>query len=157
MGRIIGVPALCSEKGQEFERDGTRDLNRAKRMLTFEAKQDIRIAHQQMLLNVKDVQMPPEAMAIRKVQVDIVKDIQAAFNDSIIRRTIDSKRPDGTSLNDQLPPYVSHVLPVELEDWEMTVLNDSFQDLMQSKRNSTLLEFSNEVSLPLQQAQPDAV
>jgi hypothetical protein len=150
LGRIIGVPTLCGTEGQEFERSGARDLNRAKRALTSEDKQEIRFAHQRMLFGEENVQTPSAAEAIRKVQVEIVKNIQSQFNGSIIRRTINSKRPDGTALNDQLPPYVSHVLPVELEDWEMEVLNDSFQDIIQNKRNSTLLEFSNEVSLPWQ-------
>jgi len=150
LGRIVGIPALCGSEGQEFERNGARELNRAKRILTPAVKQQIRVAHEkQMLLrDQNDVEMPPEAETIKNTQVNIVKDIQAAFNGAIIRRTINSKRPDGTCLNDQLPPYVSHILPVELEDWEMTVLNDSFQDIMQNKKSSTLLEFSNEVSVP---------
>lgn len=155
LGRIIGVPMLCGAEGQEFERSGVRDLNRAKRALTSEDKQEIRFAHQRMLFGEENVQTPSAAETIRKVQVEMVKNIQAQFDGSIIRRTINSKRPDGTALNDQLPPYISHVLPVELQNWEMKVLNDSFQDIIQSKRNSTLLEFSNEVSPSWQAGEQD--
>lgn len=148
LGRIIGIPALCGAAGKTFEGDGARELRSVKRIVTPAVKQQIRVAHEQQMLlrDQSSVEMPPEAETVKKAQVDIVKGIQAAFNGSIIRRTINSKRPDGTALNDQLPPYVSHILPVELEDWEMSLLNDSFQDIMQRKRSTTLLEFSNEVS-----------
>ncbi len=137
---------MCGTDGQDLERSGARELSRAKRTLTQEDRQEMRFAHQQMLLGEEDVKTPHAAEAIRKVQVALVKTIQVEFSGSIIRRTVNSKRPDGTSLNDQLPPYVSHILPVELQNWEMEVLNDSFQSLMQQKRNTTFIEFSNEVS-----------
>ena len=146
LGRIIGIPALCGTDGQELERSGARDLSRAKRMLTPEDRKEMRFSHQQLLLGMGNVQTPHAAETIKKVQVDMVKNIQAKFSGSIIRRTINSKRPDGTSLNDQLPPYVSHVLPVELQVWEMEILNNSFESIMQRKRNATFIEFSNEVS-----------
>ncbi|KAM6491331.1 P-loop containing nucleoside triphosphate hydrolase protein [Amanita muscaria] len=146
LGRIIGVPNFIGERGYDWERDNSRAWTRAQRGLTKDDKLEIRKALENTLLG-KDAELPTASNQVQALKLRYIKDIQSQFRDHIIRRTKESKRPDGNNIN-ELPPLTSLILPVTLTHWELDILNQALGDVLHSRRNTSLVDINSEASHP---------
>ncbi|KAF8668495.1 hypothetical protein AX14_006173 [Amanita brunnescens Koide BX004] len=144
MGRIIGVPGLTMEPGKTFERDGKRHIQRITRSITADDLRDIRAAQEKRLLG-HDVPLPDSRKRLADAKVFWVQHIQRLYDGHLIRRDKNSKRPDGSKIND-LQPYDMHRIPVTLQDWEIEILSNSMGDVMRSKSDGSLGDITSEVS-----------
>jgi hypothetical protein len=143
MGRIIGVPGLISLDGKTIEREGKRLIQRMTRSITADEHREIRRAQEKQLLG-QDVHLPESRKNLAEAKVVWVRNIQAKFCGHLIRRDKNSKRPDGSSIND-LQPYEMHMIPVTLQDWEISVLSNSMGDVINTKSNGALGDITSEV------------
>jgi hypothetical protein len=143
MGRIIGAPNLTLSAGKNVECGGKRNVLRITRTITPEERSEIRSAQQKQLLG-QDVPLPASRKKLADAKAAWVKTIQESFDGHLIRRDKNSKRPDGSRIND-LQPYDMHMIPVTLKDWEMEVLSNSMGDVISKKHHGALRDITSEV------------
>ncbi|KAM6488891.1 P-loop containing nucleoside triphosphate hydrolase protein [Amanita muscaria] len=142
IGRIIGVPTFLGVEGADWEKENSRAWNRAQRAITKEEKLQFRQAQEDMLLN-KSTDTPTVSKEVQQLKLQYIKSIQKEYWDHIIRRTKDSKRLDGRSIND-LPSLTNTVIPITLTQEEMNILNEALGDVLENRRNTSLTDFNSE-------------
>ncbi|KIL63772.1 hypothetical protein M378DRAFT_11866 [Amanita muscaria Koide BX008] len=142
IGRIIGVPTFLGVEGAEWEKENSRAWNRAQRAISKEEKLQFRQAQEDMLLN-KSTDTPTVSKEVQRLKLQYIKSIQKEYWDHIIRRTKDSKRLDGRSIND-LPSLTNTVIPITLTQEEMNILNEALGDVIENRRNTSLTDFNSE-------------
>ncbi|KAM6488893.1 P-loop containing nucleoside triphosphate hydrolase protein [Amanita muscaria] len=144
LGRIIGVPAFLGDSGNDWEKDNARAWNRAQRAITKEDKLEFRQKQEDLLLNKSNTtETPTVSKEVQRLKLKYIKDIQTEYRDHIIRRTKESKRPDGRGIND-LPPLTSTVIPVTLTPWEINILDQALGDVLSNRRNNSLMDINSE-------------
>ena len=130
--RIANIPQTTGKAGDDFEREHNRQIQIEKRRVTPEEKAEGFAMRQGMFLGKEfdDLQDPN-----RRVRFCLLKDVIALkkFSEgSIIRRTLDSVKYDGSPLNHQLLPYKTIVIGCKLSPREVEELNITVGELMQS-------------------------
>lgn len=105
MGRIVRIPQLLGAEGDLLEKDGTSSIARARRKLTPQEREEIHELKDRALRGEDISGSNDPALAVRKVTYTFTKKIKDIFGVRIIRRTIASKRWDGSPINESLPDY----------------------------------------------------
>jgi len=117
--RMVGARFSLGSEGREFEQDGMRAISEAKTALSAGDKQVIRERHEKDLRGMDVSHLPDYGQSVSAASYQFVKAIQERLEGQLIRRTVDSRKPDGSKINDKLPPLVRHILPVVLPESEM--------------------------------------
>jgi hypothetical protein len=120
LARVAGFPDFCGEAGMVLEKEGNRRINRARKELSSTDMKKITEQHEQSWLGKKVEGEDPGAQ-FQAEQYGFVKDLQLMIGERLIRRTGESKQPNGLSIN-PLPPCIIHSVGVVLPEKEMSVL-----------------------------------
>jgi hypothetical protein len=125
----VGIPHFLGTEGRDFELQGMKEISRAQNALTLQDRQNIRDRHEKALLGADVSGVPDPSQAVSAVSYKFVKDIQAHLGDHLIRRTINSLKPDGSKINDKLPPLIRHPIPIILSGDELSALHTELKRL----------------------------
>jgi len=122
IGRIVGIPGFLLDDGQELEKEGTRLLTQMKRDMSQEDKNQMHRIEEARITGRDTSNMEDPSKVLAAAGYSFVKKLQSLIGDCMIRRTINSKKPDGSNINDSLPPLIRLAFPVPLPDSEMNLL-----------------------------------
>ncbi|KAJ8463834.1 hypothetical protein ONZ45_g17445 [Pleurotus djamor] len=100
MARMTANPAFCGPGGLAFEKSLTRQIESSKRATSEEVSSD----------------------PVRATKYSVVKEIQSRLGLYVIRRTLQSTKPDGSPLN-SMPPVTHHNIFIRLSDGELRNLD----------------------------------
>ena len=125
----MGIGCFLGNKGEEFEREGLNEIERARKTITADDRQASRRRHEKSLRGIDVSAMPDPSQIVAAASYKFVKEIQARFGDQMIRRTIDSLTPDGTKINDKLPPCFRHPITIVLPEAELNGLHSELTRL----------------------------
>jgi hypothetical protein len=120
---MVGIRGFLGREGREFELDGLRSIGKAREALSPGNKQNIRERHEKDLRGIDVAHLPDCSQNVSAASYHFVKAIQDRLDGHLIRRTIDSTKPDGTKINDQLPPMIRHPIAIVLPEHEMLALH----------------------------------
>ena len=97
--------------------------------MTFEEKEAMNRITEARLKQEDVSEMYDPGQEIHNASVRYVRKLQRCLEGRMIRRTIDSLKPDGTRINDKLPPCIRLVYPITLPEDEMKQLRGEIDDL----------------------------
>ncbi|TFK61411.1 P-loop containing nucleoside triphosphate hydrolase protein [Pluteus cervinus] len=127
LGRLVGIPSYLGAGGSAYESESLRNINRAKRGITPGEKEEMRTIQAERLSGKDRSSADDPGLGLRRVEYQIVREIQEKFGPNIIRRTSQSLRYDKKPINEQLSMYDTVQMPITLPDEEMERLAaDSF-------------------------------
>lgn len=126
IGRILRIPECSDTAGHELDRKFTRETRNAQRAVTQEDKEEsarLLTAALRSNANMKDSGLSRGHQGVKAVRYGMVKEMQKYLGRSIIRRTLQSTKWDGSKINPNLPDKSIANFCVKLTDDEMVVLN----------------------------------
>ncbi|TFK60078.1 hypothetical protein BDN72DRAFT_905285 [Pluteus cervinus] len=132
IGRILSIEDFLGKQGLQLEAR-LREIAKAKATLTEDARSEIR-AHQEAELRGRTLDTPNPATEIEAMGYDLIRSLQKSLGAAFLRRGPDSLKPDGTRINEHLPPCELHTLTIELPAKELTALRGNLSDLEKAKR-----------------------
>jgi hypothetical protein len=120
---MVGIPGFLGHDGREFESNGVWAITRAQQALSVIDKQDVRQQHEKQLRGIDVDNIPDPSQSVSAASYRFVKAIQDRLDDRLIRRTINSRKPDGSVINNKLPPLIRHPITIILPEDEMQALH----------------------------------
>jgi SNF2 family DNA or RNA helicase len=132
--------------GRQWELDGMRDLREAKKQLSKD-QQGKRFRHFTADRGNRTTVLAEDKI-VAQVAFKFITEVQTTLGERMIRRTISSKRPDGSPINASLPPYIEHLWSVDLTPEETAVLQGIVKRMFEEgAKVGTLFDFDFDVSI----------
>ncbi|KAG9318996.1 P-loop containing nucleoside triphosphate hydrolase protein [Chiua virens] len=125
LGRLLRIPQFCGRGADEREKEFLKKIRSARRGIT---RQDKAISAEKTVAtmiggDVEPTQVVPDSIQrVREVHSEWIVYIRACYGDSVIRRTVESKRYDGRMINDSLPPYKMVLAKLVLTEEELGII-----------------------------------
>ncbi|KAJ8457265.1 hypothetical protein ONZ45_g18379 [Pleurotus djamor] len=119
IARMIGLRKFCLADGQSYEKEIDRRLQAAKRSVAMDSEPTLEEILESIQADADDLD---NELTVTKRE--IMAEFQDLLGDNIIRRTLQSKKPDGTPLNDKIPVIHSHIITIDLTERERAKLGD---------------------------------
>ncbi|KAG2136436.1 hypothetical protein DEU56DRAFT_756342 [Suillus clintonianus] len=130
IGRLLRIPGLMGFAADDREAMHWKKLLAARRVMTQDDK-EVAASHTVKRLAGSKSQLdePISKIRVRQLTSNWIAQIRKAFAGRVIRRTVDSRRFDGTKINDSLPPYKMMIVPVSMDAAELAVLESGMKSL----------------------------
>ncbi|KIM35969.1 hypothetical protein M413DRAFT_32020, partial [Hebeloma cylindrosporum] len=145
--RIIGIPLLCGKAGNDFEREWNSKIRRTAAKLSPDQRSASFALFKKKLVPQEGEAGPSSekdpAAGLRALKYQYVRAMQEAAQGHLIRRTNESKKLDGTNINN-LPPKVRCRIIIPLSEEEKELLDGALALASADKKSSSANAFSFE-------------
>ncbi|KAG2136443.1 hypothetical protein DEU56DRAFT_756348 [Suillus clintonianus] len=130
IGRLLRIPYFTGKGGDEQETIHWKKLLAARRLIT---KDDQELAASQTIQRLTGSKSthdePASKIRVRQLTASWITQIKRGFAGRVIRRTVESRRFDGKKINDSLPPYKMIIVPVHMNESELSVIEKGMKSL----------------------------